>query len=86
MTSHNVLITGAGPIGAMAAGSPAAGLEGLRLEINDYRREMAGKMGADVLINPAKENLVEKVMDSPVERESTTSSRCPAPNRPSRMG
>lgn len=63
--TKSVLITGAGPIGAMAAGiAKAAGASKVFVsEINDYRREMAGKMGADVLINPAKENLVEKVMD-----------------------
>ncbi len=63
--TKTVLITGAGPIGAMAAGiSKAVGASLVIVsEPNEYRRELAKKMGADVLIDPLKENTVEKVFE-----------------------
>jgi len=65
MRGMNVLITGAGPIGAMAV--LVAKLSGaasiIVSEVSDYRIEMVKKLGADFIINPAKENLIEKVRE-----------------------
>lgn len=56
-----VLITGAGPIGIMSAG--ICKHKGARLvvitDVNDYRLELAKKMGADVCVNLSKCNLKE---------------------------
>jgi len=60
---ENVLITGAGPIGLMSI-MVARSYGANRIivaEINDYRLEMAGKVGADLVINPNEEDLVAKV-------------------------
>jgi len=63
-----VLITGAGPIGAMAIEiakvSGAAAI--IVSEISEYRIEMAKEMGADLVINPAKTDIhaeIEKFTD-----------------------
>jgi threonine 3-dehydrogenase len=63
--TKTVLITGAGPIGAIAAGIAKAAGASLVIvsEPNEYRRELAKKLGADILVNPMKENLLEKVME-----------------------
>ncbi len=65
MPTKTVLITGAGPIGGMAAGIAKAAGASLVIvsEPNEYRRELAKKMGADVVVNPFEENLVEIVME-----------------------
>jgi len=63
--TKSVLITGAGPIGAMAAGiAKSAGASIVIVsEPNKYRRNLAKKMGADILVDPSKESLPEKVME-----------------------
>ncbi len=63
--TKTVLITGAGPIGAMAAGIAKASGASLVIvsEPNKFRRDLAKKMGADVVVDPFNENLVEIVMD-----------------------
>ncbi len=63
--TKTVLITGAGPIGAMAAGIAKAAGASLVIvsEPNEYRRDLAKKMGADILLDPLKENIVDKVME-----------------------
>jgi threonine 3-dehydrogenase len=61
VVGEDVLITGAGPIGIMAAG--ICRFIGARhvvvTDINDYRLELAAKMGATHLVNVARENLDE---------------------------
>ncbi len=61
VVGEDVLITGAGPIGIMAAG--ICRFIGARhvvvTDVNDYRLELAGKMGATHLVNVARENLDE---------------------------
>ena len=61
VVGEDVLITGAGPIGIMAAG--ICRFIGARhvvvTDINDFRLELAGKMGATHLVNVARENLDE---------------------------
>jgi len=59
VVGEDVLITGAGPIGIMAAG--ICRFIGARhivvTDVNDFRLELAGKMGATHLVNVARENL-----------------------------
>ena len=61
VVGEDVLITGAGPIGIMAAG--ICRYIGARhivvTDINNFRLELAGKMGATHLVNVARENLDE---------------------------
>jgi threonine 3-dehydrogenase len=59
LVGEDVLITGAGPIGIMAAA--VARNVGARYvvitDVNDYRLGLAGKMGADRTVNVARESL-----------------------------
>ena len=59
LVGEDVLITGAGPIGIMAAA--IARHVGARFvvitDVNDYRLGLAGKMGADRTVNVARESL-----------------------------
>jgi len=59
LVGEDVLITGAGPIGIMAVGicKFAGARRVIITDINDYRLELARKMGADAAVNTAKENL-----------------------------
>ena len=64
LVGEDVLITGAGPIGCM--GAAIARFVGARhvviTDINDYRLDLAKKLGATRTVNAAKEKLVD-VMD-----------------------
>ncbi|WP_407944327.1 L-threonine 3-dehydrogenase [Maridesulfovibrio sp.] len=64
LVGEDVLITGAGPIGMMAvAVARHAGARHVVItDINDYRLELAGKMGATRTVNVTKEKL-EDVMN-----------------------
>lgn len=64
LSGRSVLITGVGPIGAMAiAVTKASGSAPIiAAEIKPYRIEMAKKIGADYVINPAEQDLVQEVM------------------------
>src|SRR5450631_1033539 len=57
------LVTGCGPIGLMSiAVAKACGSSTVfATETNEQRRAMATKMGADVVINPAKEDVVARI-------------------------
>ncbi len=61
----NALILGGGPIGAAACAilKRAGAAKVLISEPEASRRKLARKLGADVLINPAKEKLSEAVLD-----------------------
>ncbi len=63
LIGEDVLITGAGPIGIMAAGiCKFAGARRVVItDINDYRLELARKMGVDAAVNTMNEDL-NKVM------------------------
>ncbi|WP_406665544.1 L-threonine 3-dehydrogenase [Gallaecimonas sp. GXIMD1310] len=65
LVGEDVLITGAGPIGIMAAA--VARHVGARhvviTDVNDYRLELATKMGATRAVNVGKENLREVMRD-----------------------
>lgn len=59
LVGEDVLITGAGPIGAMAAAiAKHVGARHVVItDVNDYRLDLALKMGADRAVNPTKEDL-----------------------------
>nr|WP_010133010.1 L-threonine 3-dehydrogenase [Microbulbifer agarilyticus] len=65
LVGEDVLITGAGPIGIMAAA--VARHVGARhvvvTDINDYRLQLAAKMGATRTVNVSKENLPDVMKD-----------------------
>ena len=59
LIGEDVLITGAGPIGIIAAGicKFAGARRVIITDVNDYRLELARKMGVDAAVNTAKEDL-----------------------------
>ena len=59
LVGEDVLITGAGPIGIMAVGicKFAGARRVIITDINDYRLELARKMGADAVVNTSREDL-----------------------------
>jgi threonine 3-dehydrogenase len=63
LAGEDILITGAGPIGMMAAAIARKG--GARhvvvTDVNEYRLDLAKKMGATTVVNVAKTNLKEVV-------------------------
>ncbi len=66
LVGEDVIVGGAGgPIGSMccAIAKFAGARNVFGLEPNDYRRELALKMGADVVVDPRKENLKEVMND-----------------------
>ena len=64
IAGQTVLVTGCGPIGLMSiAVAKACGSSTVfATETNEQRRAMAKKMGADVVLNPAKEDAVAKIL------------------------
>src|SRR5271167_4100746 len=64
IAGQTVLVTGCGPIGLMSiAVAKACGSSTvLATETNEQRRAMAKTMGADVVINPAKEDVVARIL------------------------
>ncbi|HXJ06469.1 MAG TPA: L-threonine 3-dehydrogenase [Candidatus Acidoferrum sp.] len=64
IAGQTVLVTGTGPIGLMAiAVAKACGSSTVfATETNENRRAMAKKMGADVVLNPATEDAVARIL------------------------
>jgi len=64
IAGQTVLVTGCGPIGLMSiAVAKACGASKVfATETNEQRRAMAKKMGADVVLNPAAENAVARIL------------------------
>jgi threonine 3-dehydrogenase len=64
IAGQTVLVTGCGPIGLMSiAVTKACGSSTVfATETNENRRAMAKKMGADVVLNPAAEDAVGKIL------------------------
>jgi threonine 3-dehydrogenase len=60
-----VAIVGCGPIGLMGVNiAKAVGAKKIiAIEINDYRIKLAYELGADVVINPLKEDVIKRVME-----------------------
>ena len=65
LIGEDVLITGAGPIGIMAAGiCKFAGARRVVItDINDYRLELAQKMGVDAAVNTMNQDLTKVMKD-----------------------
>nr|WP_211250200.1 L-threonine 3-dehydrogenase [Mesoaciditoga lauensis] len=63
VTGKNVLVTGAGPIGLLAIEvlRTAGAAKIIVSEINEYRKNLAKEIGADVVIDPTKEDVVKRV-------------------------
>jgi threonine 3-dehydrogenase len=61
----DVVITGCGPIGLMAVNVSKAykAKKIIAVEVNDYRLKLAKELGADVIINPLKEDVVARVLE-----------------------
>jgi len=66
IAGQTALVTGCGPIGLMsiAVAKACGGSTVFATETNAHRREMAKQMGADVVINPAAEDAVRKILDA----------------------
>ena len=66
LVGEDVLITGAGPIGIMAVAicKYAGARHVVITDVNDYRLDLARKMGADAAVNVAKEKLARTAMDN----------------------
>src|SRR6267378_2518312 len=64
VAGQTVLVTGCGPIGLMSiAVAKACGSSTVfATETNEKRRAMARKMGADVVLNPATEDAVSRIL------------------------
>lgn len=61
----DVVVVGCGPIGLMGVNvAKAAGARKIiAIEVNEYRLNLAKELGADVIINPAKEDTVIRVFE-----------------------
>lgn len=61
----DVVIVGCGPIGLMGVNVAKAykAKKIIAIEVNDYRLNLAKELGADVVINPLKEDVVKRVLE-----------------------
>jgi len=66
VAGRKVLVTGCGPVGVMAiAAARALGARSVyATDVSDYRLSMAWTMGADLTINPQKQDVLTAVMDA----------------------
>lgn len=66
VVARKVLVTGCGPVGVMTiAVAKAAGARSIYAsDISEYRLALARKLGADIAINPARENLHALVLEA----------------------
>ncbi|TYR81069.1 L-threonine 3-dehydrogenase [Priestia megaterium] len=64
VTGKSIIIIGCGPIGLMAVGvAKAAGAAMVvAMDVNEYRLQLAMKMGATVAVNPLKEDPIQKAL------------------------
>ncbi len=62
---RDVAVVGCGPIGLMGVDVAKAykAKKIIAIEINDYRRALALELGADVVINPLEENVIQRVLE-----------------------
>ncbi|QMS85504.1 L-threonine 3-dehydrogenase [Candidatus Xianfuyuplasma coldseepsis] len=61
----DVVIVGCGPIGLMGVNVAKAykATKIIAVEVNEYRLGLAKKLGADVVINPLKEDVIQRVLE-----------------------
>jgi threonine 3-dehydrogenase len=66
IAARTVAVIGCGPIGlfCIAVARACGASEVYALEINEHRRKLAEKMKADHVLNPAKDNVFEQVMNA----------------------
>jgi threonine 3-dehydrogenase len=66
IAAKTVAVIGCGPIGlfCIAVARACGATEIYALEINEHRRKLAEKMKADHVLNPAKDNVYEQVMNT----------------------
>lgn len=66
VAGRKVLVTGCGPVGVMSiAAAKALGARSVyATDVSDYRLSMAWTMGADLTINPSKQDVFSTVMDA----------------------
>ncbi len=66
VVARKILVTGCGPVGVMTiAVTKAAGARSIYAsDVSDYRLNLAKKMGADLVINPTRENLTDLVLEA----------------------
>jgi len=66
----DVVITGCGPIGLMAVNVSKAykAKKIIAIEVNEYRLKLAKELGADVVINPLKEDVIKRVLEETTGR------------------
>ncbi len=64
ITGNRVLITGCGPIGLMSAAVArvCGATKIIATEINEFRIDLAKKVGADLVLNPKKEEIVPRIL------------------------
>ena len=65
IAAKTVAITGCGPIGlfAIAVARACGAAKVFAIEVNNHRRSIAEKMKADYALNPATDNVLERVME-----------------------
>ncbi len=63
--NKTVAIVGCGPIGLMGVDVAKAynAKKVIAIEINEYRRNLAKQLGADVVINPLEEDVIKRVLE-----------------------
>lgn len=61
----DVVVVGCGPIGLMGVNVAKAykAHKIIAIEVNEYRLDLAKKLGADVVINPIKEDVIARVLE-----------------------
>ena len=66
VAGRKVLVTGMGPVGIMAlAAAKALGARSVyATDISDYRLELANKMGADLVVNPNRDDVGAAVLEA----------------------
>lgn len=65
ITGKTVAVVGCGPIGLMGVNIAKAvgAAKIIAIEVNDYRLDLSKKLGADICINPLRENVINRVLE-----------------------
>ena len=65
IAAQTVAVTGCGAIGlfSIAVAKACGAARVFAVEVNEHRRAVAAQMGADVVLNPATDNVVERIKD-----------------------
>jgi threonine 3-dehydrogenase len=65
ITDKTVAVVGCGPIGLMGVNIAKAkkSKKIIAIEVNDFRINLAKELGADVVINPLKEDVIKRVLE-----------------------